>query len=106
MHWEQFTLILMLVGVVSLLGRLYWLSRRAVKGYVELLHALQKHDASIGASLEALQTAVDGISEKDRKLDYDFEAAQRAAQEINRMNAGVAALFGYDGAPQKRGDGE
>ena len=106
MHWEQFSLILTLLGVAALWVWLYAATQRAAKGYEELLHALQKHDASTEASLDALRTAVDGISEKDRKLDYDFEAAQRAAREINRMNAGVAALFGYDGVPQKRGDGE
>lgn len=106
MHWEQFALILTLAGVTALVVLLYGLSQRVAKGYDELLHALWKRDAATEASLDALQTAVNGIAEKDRKLDYDFEAAQRAAREINRMNAGVAALFGYDGMPQKRGDGE
>ena len=47
------------------------------------------------------------MEEKERRLDYDFDAAQRAAKEINRMNEGISQLFGYDGAPvqKKAGDG-
>lgn len=65
---------------------------------------LLEQDRDIKRGMEILRA----MEEKERRLDYDFDAAQRAAQEINRMNEGIAQIFGYDGAPvqKKAGDGE
>ena len=65
---------------------------------------LSEQDRNMQRGMEILRA----MEEKERRLDYDFDAAQRAAQEINRMNEGIAQIFGYDGAPvqKKAGDGE
>ena len=65
---------------------------------------ISEQDRDIKRGMEILRA----MEEKERRLDYDFDAAQRAAKEINRMNEGISQLFGYDGAPvqKKAGDGE
>lgn len=64
------------------------------------------HDMLSGIDLRQANMRSDVLAtleQQNRSLDYDFEKAQKAAEEMNRFNEGVLQLFGYDGgvAPKK-----
>lgn len=95
---------LCVAGILSLviLYFKFWIDiQMQNKNFSDSVSEIKKTQFDISEEIKELIT-------KERKLDYDFDAAQRAAQEINKMNEGIVQIFSYDGSPSKKrmGDNE